>query len=95
MSLVVVPLLLILSFGAVVSRQSGFSSPNFVQPYGSGAFENVVVWYVGQTKQVIYDVTDVSGLDEYTVALWQQDTGAGGSATLGPVINSESWVTYT
>lgn len=84
MSLVV---LLVLALGAAVSRQSGFSGPNFVQPYGSGAFKNVVGWYVGQTKEVIYDITDVSGLDEYTVALWQQDI-SGGSATLGPVVNN-------
>lgn len=88
MSLVV---LLVLTLGAAVSYQSGFSSPNFVQAYGSGTFENVVIWYVGQVKEVIYDITDVSGLGDYTVALWQQDI-SGGSATLGPVVNSECWV---
>lgn len=82
------PPLLVLALGAALSRQSGFSSPDFVEPYGSGAYENVDVWYVGQTKEVAYDITDVSGLDKYTIALWQQAL-SGGAATLGPVVDSE------
>lgn len=93
------PPLLVLALGAALSRQSGFNSPNFVEPYGPGAYENVDVWYVGQTKEVAYDITDVSGLDKYTIALWQQALGGGG-ATLGPVVDSEcsagypDWHTY-
>lgn len=79
MILIIPPLLAILLWAAI-TQQSGFTSPNFVTPYGSGSFDNVVVWYVGQVKEVIYDVTDIAGLDNYTIALWQQDTN-GGAAT--------------
>lgn len=72
---------------AALSEQSGFTSPNFVTPYGSGAYENVVVWYVGQTKEVVYQIIDIDGLDNYTIALWQQSI-SGGSALQGPVVNS-------
>lgn len=71
---------------SAASLETGFSSPNFVTPYGSGAYENVVVWYVGQTKEATYDISG-TGLENYTVALWQQDI-AGGGATAGPVVNS-------
>lgn len=70
-----------------LSRQSGFSSPNFVTPYGSGAYENTIVWYVGQTETVTYDISD-TGLEDYTIALWQQSVGGGG-ATQGPVVYSQ------
>lgn len=79
-------LLLVATLFSTASLETGFSSPNFVTPYGSGAYENVVVWYVGQTKEVAYDISG-TGLQDYTVALWQQDV-AGGGATAGPVVNS-------
>lgn len=72
---------------AGLSHQSGFSSPDFVTPYGSGAYENTVVWYVGQTKTVTYDISG-TGLEDYTIALWQQSVGGGG-ATQGPVVYSK------
>lgn len=84
LSLPILPIVL----WAAVTLQSGFSSPDFVTPYGSGAFQNVVVWYVGQSKEVAYSIADLSGLDNYTIALWQQATD-GGAATLGPVVNSK------
>lgn len=89
--ILITPLLAILLWAAA-TQQSGFTSPNFVTPYGSGSFENVVVWYVGQVKEVIYDITDVTGLDNYTIALWQQNQN-GGAATLGPVVNSK-WASH-
>lgn len=78
---------LILLWLAELSQQSGFSSPDFVTPYGSGAYENVIVWYVGQTKKVTYDISG-TGLEDYTIALWQQSV-SGGGASLGPVVNSK------
>ncbi|KAF3771412.1 hypothetical protein M406DRAFT_67716 [Cryphonectria parasitica EP155] len=63
-----------------------FSSPSYVTPYGSGRYENVEVWYVGQTKNVAYDLTG-TGLEDYTVALWQLHT-SGQGASEGPVVNN-------
>lgn len=70
---------------ASISQQSGFSNPNFVTPYGSGLYDNVVVWYIGQTERIVYDLSGTE-LDDYTVALWQQDINGGG-ASEGPVVN--------
>ncbi|KAJ4386329.1 hypothetical protein N0V93_009223 [Gnomoniopsis smithogilvyi] len=69
-----------------ISQESGFSNPDFVTPYGPGTYENVVVWYIGQTKTIKYDISG-TGLEDYTIALWQQSVDGGG-ATLGPVVNS-------
>lgn len=90
------PPLLVLALWAALSRQAAFSNPNYVQPYGSGRYENVDVWYVGQSQEVTYDITDISGLNEYTIALWQQDLSRS-SANIGPVVNSEcsAYLTYS
>lgn len=82
-------LTLLLSLFVALSHQSGFTSPNYVVAYGPGQYQSNVLWYVGQTKDVIYDISDVDGFDTYTIALWQQSM-AGGGATLGPVVNSQS-----
>lgn len=79
--------LLVLTLWAGVTHQAGFSSPDYVAAYGYGSFESNVVWYVGQTREVVYDISDIDGLENYTIALWQQSI-IGGGATLGPVVNS-------
>lgn len=88
--MLVTPILfLILGFCINLSQQSGFTSPNYVVKYGTGQYESNVLWYVGETRDVVYDISDVAGLDTYTVALWQQSI-LGGGAILGPVVNSKS-----
>lgn len=72
-----------------LSQQSGFTSPNYVPSYGPGQYQSNTVWYVGETKEDVYVIIDVDGLDNYTVALWQQNLAGG--ATLGPVVNGE-WI---
>lgn len=78
---------LIFGFCVTLSHQSGFTSPNYVVKYGTGQYESNVLWYVGEMKDVVYDISDIAGLETYTVALWQQSI-AGGGAILGPVVNS-------
>ncbi|KAG8164281.1 hypothetical protein KVR01_006199 [Diaporthe batatas] len=86
---------LLMGFYAALTHQSGFSSPNYVVSYGPGQYQSNVLWYVGETKEVVYDISDVvDGLETYTIALWQQSM-AGGGANLGPVVNSEpSWSSW-
>ena len=81
-------LFLILTFWATITHQSGFSNPNYVVAYGTGKYESNTVWYVGQTKEVVYDISDMDGVENYTIALWQQAITENG-ATLGPVVNSK------
>ncbi|ROV87585.1 hypothetical protein VMCG_10614 [Cytospora schulzeri] len=78
---------LALTLWICVAHQSGFTSPNYIAAYGYGDFESNVVWYVGQNREVVYDISDIDGLENYTIALWQQSI-IGGGATLGPVVNS-------
>ncbi|KAI3394659.1 hypothetical protein diail_2469 [Diaporthe ilicicola] len=87
--LIISSLSIVFGLWVTLSHQSGFTSPNYVVSYGSGQYESNALWYVGQTKEVVYDISDIDGLNTYTVALWQQSV-AGGGATLGPVVNSES-----
>lgn len=68
---------LILSLWAAASQQSGFSNPEYVAADGSGTFDDVQVWYVGQNKEIVCDISG-TGLENYTVALWQQKTSGGG-----------------
>lgn len=87
--LIIFALTLLLGFFVTLSHQSGFTSPNYVVSYGPGQYQSNVLWYVGETKDVVYDISDVDGFDTYTIALWQQSM-AGGGATVGPVVNSKS-----
>ncbi|KAG6354674.1 hypothetical protein INS49_004692 [Diaporthe citri] len=78
---------LIFGLCITLSHQSGFSSPDYVVKYATGQYESNVLWYVGETRDVVYDISDLDGFDTYTVALWQQSV-TGGGAVLGPVANS-------
>lgn len=88
MSSYTVLLFLALSLWVRVAHQSGFTSPDYMAAYGHGAFQSNVVWHIGQDREVVYDISDIDGMDNYTVALWQQSI-IGGGATLGPVVNSK------
>lgn len=77
---------------AAVTHQ-GFSSPSYVVSYGPGGFESNVVWYVGQSNEIAYDISGIDGLEGYTIALWQQSM-AGASASQGPVVYSKLFVAY-
>jgi hypothetical protein len=81
-------LALLVGFFVTLSHQTGFTSPNYVVSYGPGQYQSNVLWHVGEKKDIVYDIRDVSGLDTYTIALWQQSK-AGGGATLGPVVKSK------
>lgn len=70
------------------SQQSAFSSPAYVTAYGPGQYQSNDVYYLGQTKDIVYNVAGM-GLEDYTVALWQQALGRA-SALEGPVVNSRS-----
>lgn len=84
-------LFLPLALWPVVTRQAGFSSPYYVTAYGHGGFMSNVVWYVGDTKEVVYNISGVDGLSNYTIALWQQSLH-GASAMKGPVIESKWFI---
>lgn len=79
---------LTLALWPVVTHQASFSSPNYMAAYGPGAYESNVVWYVGKTKEVVYDISDMNGLSNYTIALWQQSLYEQ-SANLGSAIESK------
>lgn len=70
-----------------VTHQRGFTSPHYVVSYGSGGFESNMVWYVGQTNEVVYNISDVDVVN-YTIALWQQSIDQK-SAHKGPAIESK------
>lgn len=49
---------------------------------------NTHVWYVGQAREVVYDISELDNMINYTIGLWQQSLSAN-TAHLGPVIESK------
>lgn len=74
-------ILLLIPLNAQESLKVGrfFNPPN--TDASDPGYENDPVWKIGETKTIQFTTT----YSNYTIALWQQ-TLAGGSATLGPII---------